>query len=195
MNQPSGKIIEIGAVIGDLKTGEILSLFEILVNPSEDLDQRIKILTDINQSDVESSPNLKDAYRLFASWTRSHQSLVKSPITWGGDDAAELRKQILHEGGLSEQEGFCLGHHSLDAKTLAVARAQIKGDEVRGGLARSLRRLGLAFQGQKHRALTDAYNTFRIYRALLSDLKGVPFSEPPALKKFLQKRLLPKTES
>ena len=37
LNQPSGKIVQIGAVIGDTQTGEIVDRIRIYVNPANQL--------------------------------------------------------------------------------------------------------------------------------------------------------------
>jgi len=41
MNQPSGKIIQIGAVVGDTATGEVSHRLRIYVNPGESVAQMI----------------------------------------------------------------------------------------------------------------------------------------------------------
>ena len=43
--------------------------------------------------------------------------------------------------------------------------------KTQSGLAKSMVRLGLKFEGTKHNAMDDATNTFYIYRKLLEELK------------------------
>jgi hypothetical protein len=41
LNQPSERIVQIGAVLGNVRTGEILSQFDAKVNPGEPFSSRI----------------------------------------------------------------------------------------------------------------------------------------------------------
>ena len=166
MNQPSGDIIQIGAVMGNIKTGEIVSRFESKVNPQELLDPRIVQLTRIKQQDVDVAPFFIQAYQALLNWLAPYDdSRVLNPLTWSGGDTDKLFAQVLRSGLSGESWPF--GRRWLDAKTLFVAWRMAQGHELQGGLARAMTKLGLSFIGQKHNALCDAENTFRIYRALL----------------------------
>jgi hypothetical protein len=37
MNQPSGRVVQIGAVLGNVRTGEVVSQLDLKVNPGEPL--------------------------------------------------------------------------------------------------------------------------------------------------------------
>lgn len=41
LNQPSGRVVQIGAVLGNVRTGEVLSQFALKVNPGEPFSLRI----------------------------------------------------------------------------------------------------------------------------------------------------------
>lgn len=167
MNQPSGAIIQIGAVMGNLETGEIVSKFESKVNPSEVLAPAIIALTKISQADVDQAPHLVEAYFALNQWLGPYAELrVLNPLTWGGGDTETLRVQLN-----MERERWPFGRRWIDAKTLYVAWRMAQGKDISGGLARAMTKLGLAFQGQKHNALDDATNTFRMYRALLKQFQ------------------------
>jgi len=58
MAQPSKKIIQIGAVVGNIVTGEILEKLSIIVNPKEQLTEFIINLTGITQEDVNNGVTL-----------------------------------------------------------------------------------------------------------------------------------------
>jgi hypothetical protein len=45
LNQPSRRIIQIGAVTGNIRTGEIVSRFDSKVSPNEELSPAIVRLT------------------------------------------------------------------------------------------------------------------------------------------------------
>jgi inhibitor of KinA sporulation pathway (predicted exonuclease) len=167
MNQPSGKIIQIGAILGNVETGEVVSQFESKVNPAEVLAPAIIALTKITQKEVDQAPALIDAYYALSLWLDSYAQLrVLNPLTWGGGDTETLRVQLNMEMGR-----WPFGRRWIDTKTLYVAWRMAQGKDISGGLARAMTKLGLAFQGQKHNALDDATNTFRMYRALLKQFQ------------------------
>src|SRR5665213_3459183 len=93
MNQPSGKIIQIGAVTGNIYTGEILERLSVFVNPKEELAPFIIELTKIKQEDVDSGLTLEEGYRLLQEMHVSHSAFC-NPITWGGGDSVELVEQL-----------------------------------------------------------------------------------------------------
>jgi len=167
LNQPSGRIVQIGAVLGNLRTGEVVSHFDAKVNPEEPFSSRIAELTGIGALELESAPSLAVAGEALAAWLTPRDSVrILNPLTWGGDDTVVLREQL----GLS-QERWMFGRRWIDVKTLYVAWRMAQYKEISGGLAKAMTKLGLAFQGRKHNALDDALNTFRMYRALLAEFR------------------------
>ncbi len=174
MNQPSRKIIQIGAVLGNVKTGVIVSRFESKVNPGEPLDPRIVDLTKITQCEVDAAPALAEAYVELCRWMAPYEGeRVMNPVTWAGGDTETLRGEL----GLSE-ERWPFGRRWIDAKTLFIAWRMAQGRATEGGLARSMTKLGLAFSGQKHNARDDAENTFRIYCALVRQFNVSGYLQP-----------------
>lgn len=167
-NQPSKKIIQIGAVIGDLTTGEVVSRFSVFANPGEALNPAIIKLTGIQQSDVDAADDLADGYRLMLDWLQPFNARrTLNPLTWGGGDSQDLRDQL----GLPDNcWGF--GRRWTDVKTVYIAWRASQQRPGDGGLARSLTKLGLVFQGRRHNALDDAENTFRVYVALLKQFRA-----------------------
>lgn len=193
MNQPSGKIIQIGAAIGDCVSGEIFDMFSRVVNPQEALAESIVKLTGITQEQVDAAPLLPDAYDMLLAWLESFsRQRVLNPVVWGGDDMICLRTElgieelprtsaqesdgariVPHAGSAREGAAFSkparrwvFGHRWLDAKTVFAAWALARGENPRSGLQRSMQRLGMAFDGVPHDAGIDALNTFRIWHAL-----------------------------
>lgn len=167
LNQPSGRIVQIGAVLGNVRTGEIVSHFDAKVNPGEPFSPRIAELTGLDARELESASNLEVAGEALAAWLRPRDSVrVLNPLTWGGGDTVTLREQL----GLSE-ERWIFGRRWIDVKTLYVAWRMAQCRDIAGGLAKAMTKLGLAFQGHKHNALDDALNTFRMYRALLAEFR------------------------
>lgn len=165
-NQPSEKIIQIGAVIGNTKTGEILCDMELYVDPREPLSDRIIKLTGITEKDIhQKGMPLIQAYSILAENHINYKSFI-NPLTWGGGDSSTLREQI------GDPERWPFGRRWVDVKTVFQFYYWAKGLKARGGLAKSMRKLGLNFDGRKHNGRDDAYNTFRVYCCLLEKLKN-----------------------
>ena len=189
MNQPSGRIIQIGAVLGNVRTGEIVSRLSVFVNPGEQLAPRIIELTGIQPADVEGAPGIADGYRVVERWLAPYgEQRWLNPVTWGGGDSQTLREQVevalgtlreptppQHDEAADTRERGLFGRRWIDAKTLFVAWNMAHGREARGGLRKSLKSLGMRFEGRPHNALDDAFNTFLIYRRLLAEFQQQDF--------------------
>jgi inhibitor of KinA sporulation pathway (predicted exonuclease) len=170
MNQPSGKIIQIGAVLGDLNSGEIVSRFSALVDPHEDLAQHISDLTGIQDAALkERGVDLHLAYHDLCAWLQPYRDTRQlNPLTWGGSDTKELRDQIginqdleAAEKDRAQHQRWPFGRRWLDVKTVYAAWRHAQGKPGDGGLARSMTKLGLSFQGRKHNAEDDAKKYFQ----------------------------------
>lgn len=178
-NQPSKRIIQVGCVIGDLTTGKVVDRFSSFANPGEALAPEIVKLCGIKQSDVDSAPDIKEAYRQLTYWLKPHDvQRSLNPLCWGGGDSEDLRLAL----GMDRENraAWAFGRRWIDVKTVFIAwRAahQRPGD---GGLAKSMTKLGLAFQGRRHNALDDAENTFLVFIALLNQFSPAPAPEPVA---------------
>lgn len=168
LNQPSNKIIQIGAVIGDLRSGEVVSSFSTFADPGEQLSAEIVKLTSIKQSDVDGAGALLDAYGSLVEWMAPYSELrQREALTWGGGDTTHLFQQL---GAPFDQWVF--SRRWTDAKTVFSAWRMAQGRPWDGGLARAMTKLGLVFEGRKHHALDDARNTFRIFYRLLGEFKN-----------------------
>lgn len=168
MNQPSKKIIQIGACVGNIKTGQIFEKLRVYINPNEHLNPMITDLTKITQDDVNRGLTLEEGYRKLQKMHENYSSFVNA-ITWGGGDSQELGNQIKEEN--PHFEGWCFGRRWIDTKTLFVSWRFANGQPIQGGLARSMVKVGLKFEGQKHDAQDDAVNTFRMYIEMLKIMK------------------------
>ena len=163
MNQPSGKIVQIGAVVGDTLTGEIVQRIKIYVDPGEPIAPYITNLCGITQEQIDKEGiSLFDAYQKLREWHLMHSEFI-NPVTWGGGDSAELQRQLNNL-----EEGWCFGRRWIDAKTLVVSQMIAKENKIySGGLASAMKRFNLKFQGRKHDAQDDAENTWKIYYHML----------------------------
>lgn len=168
LNQPSGALIQVGYVIGNVHTGEVHERIRRYVSTSETLAPRIVQLTGITDEQLATQGLcLSEIYKEMGE-LHAKYGCFRNAITWGGGDSAELRTAL----GLDDHS-FLLGRRWIDAKTLYTSYCLANGLKMQSGLAKSLGKMGLQFQGRKHDALDDAFNTFRIYRLLLEKLKKV----------------------
>lgn len=167
-NKPSGKIIQVGAVVGNLASGKILEEYQCHIKVDEPISEYITNLTGIKQEDVDNGYSLELAYQ-HLSQMHKHYECFRNCITWGGGDSHELRKQL----GWPDEEMFLFGRRWIDAKTIFVSLRFSRNQNNQAGLARAMTKFGLAFQGKKHQACDDARNTFLIYRRMLEEFKDV----------------------
>lgn len=167
MNQPSGKIIQIGACVGNLRTGEVLETYSKLVKIDEPLNPFIVKLCDITDEQLSSEGvSLVDAYQGLIELAKRHQVFC-NPMTWGGGDSLELRQQ------LGPTPDWPFGRRWLDIKTLFQFRQFSRAEKMQAGLAKALTRVKLKFQGTKHNAKDDAVNTFLLAHYLTREQNGL----------------------
>jgi inhibitor of KinA sporulation pathway (predicted exonuclease) len=170
LNQPSGTIIQVGAVVGNLKSGEILEEYLCHIKTTEEISEYITKLTGIRQEDVNQGYSLQLAYeQLISLYERNGCSNRGCTLTWGGGDVDSVRQTL----GLKNynvkptEDTFYFGRRWLDVKTVFISYQWAKGLKHQAGLAKALLRLGLNFKGRKHNARDDARNTFLIFRELI----------------------------
>lgn len=162
MNQPSGSIIEIGAVAGNLLTGEVYERFSRFVRlpPGEILSPEIIKLTTIQPEDLgKTAHDLWDAFIDLRALHVKYECFI-SPLTWGGNDTTHLweQLQLFHP---TRRIPWTFGFRVIDVKTGYILYRAKQRLKVRAGLSKAQQRIGAGpFQGTKHRAVDDAFNTF-----------------------------------
>lgn len=165
-NQPSRKIIQIGAVIGDLRSKEILSEFSAFINPEEPLNPEIATLCGVTDEVLSLAGTLQEAYDQLLRWLAPYADQRQlNPLTWGGGDSAELKAALGLTGG------WAFGRRWVDVKTLYTGYCHAKNIPAEGGLKASMRKMRLVFDGYQHDAKYDCRNTFRMYVRLLEEFK------------------------
>jgi inhibitor of KinA sporulation pathway (predicted exonuclease) len=165
-NQPSETIIQIGYVIGSMATGNILEKVRRYVKVEESINPFIVNLTGVTDKHIEEQGiPLTEIYEEMKTLHKKH-NCFRNALTWGGGDSADLRNAL----GLDE-ERYLLGRRWIDAKTLYISMQFANNGKTQAGLAKALINLGYDFDGRKHDALDDAYNTFRAYRRLAALMK------------------------
>lgn len=157
------RIIQIGIVVGNIYTGEILEKRGMMVNPYQALTPFIIGLTGITQEMVDKAQGLNDACFELESLHKKHGSFW-NPLVWGHGDVSALRRE-------SGKPIEFFGRREIDVKTTYIAYLQANKKFPKGGLSTAMRKMGLKFEGIEHRADEDALNTFIFHRHMLSLLK------------------------
>lgn len=170
MNQPSGRIIQIGAVAGNIDSGSVEAAFSELVNPGEPLAPSIAALTGIATAALPGALALPEVYGRFVAWLAPLRHGRKlHPLTWGVWDFPVLREQVG-----AHPAGWPFGHRWIDVKAVYQAWRHAHGFTGMAGLGAAVGHLGLGFSGRAHDAAADAENTFHAYVALLARMRGEP---------------------
>lgn len=170
LNQPSEKIIQVGACAFEVRTGEILDRFCVTVNPDgEEVAPIIEELTGITSEMAWGGIGLAEAYSKLVAFHAENRCAM-NPVTWGGGDSILLRDQLEAKG---QRVQWAFGRRWIDAKTVMQTLRMAHGINSQGGLARSMTKLGLNFVGRKHNAGDDAYNTALIYIRLMEMMRGL----------------------
>lgn len=164
LNQPSNKIISIGFCVGNVQTGQILASDDLFVVIDEPVTPYITDLTTITDEILlEKGQPLLVQYEKLKETHKSFNAFI-NPITWGGGDSLEIAEQLKSTG---QEFQWCFGRRWIDCKTVFVSHSISQGTPFKGGLANSMKRHGLKFEGRKHTSKDDAINTFRFYCHLL----------------------------
>lgn len=185
-NKPSRNIIQIGAVVGDLLSGNIDSGFSCLVNPNGPLSPRVAALTGIDQEVADAAPSVDDAYLQMASWLKPYESIRSLiPLVWEKNAGGILCDAI---GLKPSDEEWCFASKVNNVKQFyALARTHplVFGLLMKfgletllvGSLESSVTQFGLTFEGEPNNAMYRAANIFRLYRSLMKQPQ--PNDQPP----------------
>lgn len=164
LNQPSGRIIEVGVCIGSIDQDEKDYLVRNwYLDPSEGISEFITGLTGISDETIrDKSVPLGDMARDLSALIREHDPFV-NPVTWGGGDSSELLKEL----ALADINFPHFGRRWVDVKTLHVFQQIAQGKAFSGGLRSAMTAHKLSFVGTPHRAGHDAYNTLRLFFTMM----------------------------
>jgi len=161
LQQP--KVIQIGAVALNLKTGKRISNFDQYVNPMETLDPYIIDLTGITQKMVDEARPIEEVLPDFWAWVED-QPVANKVVAWGKD--IDCLKNIAKELAIPIPQ-----LRELDLKEMARWFKSAKDISEKGGLVTTLGEFGLSFEGTAHNALDDAFNTGRLGVVLFKIIK------------------------
>ena len=164
LNQPSGRIIQVGVAIGsaaDRRDQYITKKWYI--NPNEPLDEFIIGLTGITPNDISTyCVSHETVARELGELIREHKTFV-NPVTWGGGDSSEL----LAEFCKNHADFPHFGRRWIDVKTWYTLHMLCRGKNPTGGLASAMGQYKLQFRGRAHQADIDAENTLALFFKIL----------------------------
>ena len=167
-NQPSQKIIEIGAVRLTRNFEIDTDTFQRFVNPNEPIASEIATLcgfSDIEINLIGTAEALAHANRCFYEWaTAKTKNVILA--SWGNFDTSELHAQ----------DPKCqFRRKSLDIKSIAAWEMARWGLKATNSLSASCGAFSVAVQNPPHRALPDARTTALLLQEMWA--KNVRFKE------------------
>ncbi len=153
------EIIEIGAVMLDEKNVEISSFRQYVKPQYAKLTWRIKDLTGISENMLAGASHFETAIEEFANWCIADGNLIEV-YAWSDSDLRQVNQEIK------------LKQHLVSSQLNSVMRTWVDFQKIFDdmthaeeptSLEKALLYSGVAFDGRKHDALTDARNTARLY--------------------------------
>jgi DNA polymerase III alpha subunit (gram-positive type) len=170
-NQPSGKLIQVGAVCFQPE-GYIVEHYMQYVNPGEPLNPEITKLTRITEQDMTDNKHVTAAVAATSLTDfKTRLKINAIPIVWGAGKSNDVRR-IYEEGDVESP----FTGRIIDVKGAFQMLANACNSEMRQkiGLQRALNTVGLGWDylhGEPHDAHADAFNTYRMYMFLSTCLK------------------------
>jgi inhibitor of KinA sporulation pathway (predicted exonuclease) len=164
------EVIEIGAVallpFGDTPLARFSTTVRPTLHPT--LTDFCVRLTGLTQARLEGAPTLPEALSALWAWCEPLRALCPTPeapitlITWGGTDAALLRRQAQELGLELPRWGV------IDAQRAFERWRRRHGRPGAGfSLARALKSLEISREGSAHEALSDALAAWRVLERCL----------------------------
>jgi inhibitor of KinA sporulation pathway (predicted exonuclease) len=171
-------IIQIGAVAFDFYSGEIVDKINLYIKLPDHkaVSPFIEKLTGITDKKLqtEGRDSLWIAYLELVDFIQRNKCFTDA-VCWGGNDALYLKNQLIEKCGFNEEKfgRFIFNRNYFDAKKFFQEYCLVNGMNMRSGMAKSMSRLGLKFNGRIHSAIDDAINGATIFNFLCKKFKSL----------------------
>ena len=153
------EIIEIGAVMVDSQTLEIISEFQTFIKPVRNpiLTSFCRELTHITQEDVDNAPLFKDAIINLQKWLDNYDNFIFG--SWGDYD----RKQI------EQDSNYHKIAYPINTPHINIKKefSDTQGLKKRLGMKQALEYVNLPLEGTHHRGIDDARNIAKLLPFIL----------------------------
>ncbi|MBN2617527.1 MAG: exonuclease domain-containing protein [Spirochaetales bacterium] len=183
-NQTNNYIIDIGAVLLS-KDLEIISTFESLIKPEEEISEFISDLTHITNKMVENKPLFPGVEKEFMNWlviSLNGRSIKKVRLcAWGTYfDIPLLRKSYINYG-----INYPFSGTAFDIKTMAMMWHSLSGRKTdKLQVSAVAKEMDIVVDGKYHRAITDAVVEAKILQRVWKDLQGFFIEDKSGIKHY-----------
>ena len=176
LNPKKDRIIEIGAV--KVRNGRIAKTFQQLIDPKQQLEERVEILTGITYKELEGQPTIQETLPALKEFL-GEDVLLGHRVLF---DYSFLKRAFTNEKIAFERKGI---------DTLKLARQFVTECE-----SKKLESLCIHYgiKHQAHRALGDALATVELYQKLTQEYYEFKAFEPKPLE-FKVKKESPITKA
>lgn len=162
---PNPKIIQVGIACGsylDYAANTILTQ-KWYIDPTEPIYPEITTLTGISDADIKQYSVSHETVAAELGKIIVENDCFVNPVTWGGGDSQELLAEFKERNVVFPH----FGRRWIDTKTWFIYNRLSVGAAPVGGLSKCMPKYGLQFKGTAHRADVDAFNTLRLFFAML----------------------------
>ena len=149
LNPKKDRIIEIGAV--KVRNGQAVETFQQLIDPKQQLEERVEILTGISSKELEGQPTIQEVLPALKEFLEEDVLLGHRVLF----DYSFLKRAFINEKFSFERKGI---------DTLKLARQFVTDSESKK-LESLCQHYGIKHQA--HRALGDALATVELYQILV----------------------------
>jgi inhibitor of KinA sporulation pathway (predicted exonuclease) len=164
MNQPSGKIIQVGIAIGDVDMRyDDYFVKSWYIDPKEEISSFITQLTGISSSTIRGEAFSHEYVARELSAVINQYKPFINPVVWGHNDSDDLSKEF-------SQNNVDFGHFGqrcIYVKTWHTYLMLSRAKSVGGSLKDACASHDINFIGLEHRADVDAKNTLALFFKLL----------------------------